>query len=58
MDAKIAAIFVVDRILSDLKGRSGLQQAFEDCDESIQSEIIDSWVDIAEAAIEQNIGKQ
>lgn len=58
MDAKIAAIFIVDGILNDLKDRYGLKQAFNDCDESIQSEIVESWVDIAESEIKQQIKKE
>jgi len=42
---------IVFGILSDLTDRSGLQNAFEGCDEEIQEEIIQKWVGIVEAKL-------
>ena len=41
-------------IIADLKGRSGLRQAFEGCDEGIQAEIRDAWMLIARRIIEKS----
>ena len=39
-------------ILADIKGRSGLEDAFNECDEDIQEEIIQEWIDIAQKGID------
>jgi hypothetical protein len=37
---------IVDAIMEELCSRSGLEDAWEDCDEEIQEEIRDSWIEI------------
>lgn len=34
---------IVDRIIKDMRGRSGGDHWFESCDEEIQAEIRDEW---------------
>lgn len=40
------ALAIVRAILSDMRGRHGLRQAWEDIDESIQEEIKQEWAEL------------
>lgn len=40
---------VVFEIISDLKGRKGIGNEFEQIDSEIQEEIIDAWINIVES---------
>lgn len=37
---------IVDGIVMDLRDRSGLGDAFDGIDEEIQTEVVDTWVEI------------
>ena len=44
---------IVFGILSDLTNRSGLENAFDGCDEGIKEEILQSWIDITNEKLEK-----
>ena len=44
---------IVFGILSDLTNRNGLENAFDGCDEDIQEEILQSWIDITNEKLEK-----
>ena len=44
---------IVFGILSDIMNRSGLQNSFEECDEEIQEEILQSWIDITNEKLDK-----
>ena len=52
MNKKAVARKIVDDIITDVTDRKGLRQEWEEIDEDIQEEIIDSWSGIAEKGID------
>ena len=44
---------IVFEILNDIKGRSGLEDAFDGCDDGIKEEILQEWIDIVDKKIDK-----
>lgn len=58
MNRQIATLIadqIVTAVTDDMLGRSGLQQALEDCDDEVRDEISAAWMKLVERILHDNI---
>lgn len=55
--AEAIAEEIVDAIVADLRGRSGLDGAFDSIDEDTRKEMLDTWRGLALAQIPHDVAK-